>query len=178
MFLGVSIPEDVKKRLFRVVEREYRHVPVRWTAKENYHLTLNFFGYVQEEKIPEVCDQIRKAAVDREPFEINFIKIEAGPSEKSKRLVWATGEKNADLTKLKESLDEKLEIFGRERKGFTPHITLGRIKKNQWRRGESEPDIVLRPIKFLIPVQSVELYESRFEKGKRIYFLLESFPLK
>lgn len=177
LFLGISIPEDVKKRLFRIAQKEYGSLPVSINLKENYHITLNFFGYIQEEKIPEICANIRAIAEQQDNFEINFFKIEAGPKERSKKLIWATGENDNSLTQLKNNLDQEFLISLRDRKIFVPHITLGRIKRDKWSKLKKEPKIE-KEILFSIPVSSIELFESKFEKGKRVYYIMESFSLK
>jgi RNA 2',3'-cyclic 3'-phosphodiesterase len=177
LFLGISIPEDIKKRLFRIVQKDYWNLPVSVAVKENYHVTLVFFGYVQEEKIPEICRNIHAVTEEQEAFEINFLRVEAGPNEKSKRLIWATGEDNNSLTELKNNLDREFLISGRDRKIFVPHITLGRIKRGEWKKLEKEPQIK-KEFLFSVPVSSVELFESKFEKGKRIYYVMETFALK
>jgi len=177
IFLGISLPEDIKKRLFRFTEKEYKSLPVGWVRKENYHLTLNFLGYVQEEKIPEICEKIRQAAENSKVCDIEFLRVETGPNKKIKRLIWLTGEKNSDLAELKNNLDRSLGTLLRERKDFVPHITLGRLKKREWENMREEPAIE-KEFQFSVPVSSVELLESKFEKGKRVYYVLESFPLR
>lgn len=177
LFLGISIPDDIKKRLFRFVEKEYRQVPLVLRDKENYHLTLIFFGFVQEDGIPQICSGVQKVTDSQEAFELEFSKIEAGPSQTSKRLVWATGPADSQLTKLKNNLSKSLGSGGSGIKLLVPHITLARIKKSQLPKDASQINWE-RNISFSIPVQSVELFESKFEKGKRIYYIMESFPLQ
>ena len=87
------------------------------------------------------------------------------------------GEKSEELSELKYQLDKALGFFVREKKEFRPHITLGRIRKEEWKKISPEPDIE-RDFVFSVPVSSIELFESKFEKGKRVYYILESFPLK
>lgn len=177
IFIGISLPEDIKKRLFRVVEKEYGDLPVKWVQKNNLHLTLNFLGYTQEEKIPELCDAIREALAEQENFELEFVRIEVGPSEKSRRLIWITGKVNNELNKLKNKLDNKLGSAFTERRKFIPHITLARIKRGG--KELSQPELnIKKEIIFAVPVNSLELFESRYEKGKRVYYVMESFPLK
>lgn len=177
LFVAVTLPEDVKKRLFRIVEKEYVNLPVKWVRKENLHLTLNFLGYVSEENLPEICESVREAVKNMQPFELEFQKIEAGPGGKIKKMVWATGERSSELSELKHQMDKWLGFHAREKREYRPHITLGRIKREAWRKISPEPDVGKNFV-FFVPVSSVELFESKFEKGKRIYYVLESFPLK
>lgn len=177
LFVAVSLPEDIKKRLFRLVEKEYGNFPVKWGRKENFHLTLNFVGYVPEENIPGICDSIRQAAGKVKIFELEFEKTEIGPSAEISKMIWATGKICKDLPELKFELDKALGFHVREKKEFRPHITLGRIKRDQWKKISPAPKIE-RDFFFSVPVSSIELCESKFEKGKRVYYVLESFPLR
>jgi 2'-5' RNA ligase len=177
VFSAIGLPEDIKKRLFRFVEKEYPSLPVRWVRLENFHLTLEFLGYVPDENIPDICEAVRSATQNLQPFELNFEKIEAGPNSETKKMIWVTGEKSEELSNLKYQLDKALGFRPGEKREFRPHITLGRIRKEKWKKISPEPD-VSRDFKFSVPVNSIELYESKFEKGKRVYYVLESFPLK
>lgn len=193
VFSAIDLPEDIKKRLFRFVEKEYSDLPVRWVRPENFHLTLEFLGYVPDENIPDICEAVRSAVRNFQPFELNFEKIEAGPNSEMKKMIWATGEKSGELSDLKYQLDRALGfrpaprgvmgvgswggVNAGEKREFRPHITLGRIRKEKWKKISPEPD-VRRNLRFSIPVISIELYESKFEKGKRVYYILESFSLK
>jgi len=177
LFIGVPMPDDIKKKLAKIIEREYHDLPVRWGRKENLHLTLSFLGYVQEEAIPEICRNIDEAVKNIEIFDLNFGKIDFGPSEENKKMIWLVGEKSKALGELKFNLDKELGFFIRERRELKPHATLGRIRKKMWVKLNPEPEIK-KDFKVGFSVISVDLMESKFEKGKRVYYTLESFPLK
>jgi 2'-5' RNA ligase len=177
LFIGISAPNDIKKRIFRLIGKEYDNLPIRWVVQDNFHLTLNFLGYVQEEKIPEICEAIRSAAGGVPSFGLVFREIDFGPSRETKKMIWALGEKCKDLEDLKYRLDRNLGFVVREKKKFLPHINLGRVKKNDWKKLSPEPEIG-KSFNFSFTVSSVDLIESRFEKGKRIYYVMESFPLE
>lgn len=176
LFVAISLLEDVKKRLFRFVEKEYGDLPVRWVRWENFHLTLNFLGYVPDENISDICEAIRNAVQNLQSFELEFVKIEPGPNSETKKMIWAAGKKSEELSNLKYQLDKVLGFHAREKREFRPHITLGRIRKEKWRKILPEPEVE-KDFKFSVPVSSIELYESKFEKGKRVYYILESFLL-
>jgi 2'-5' RNA ligase len=176
LFIGISVPEDVKKRIFRVVQKEYGDLPVKWTSQSNLHLTLNFLGYTPEEKIPELCEVVRSAVSGAPSFELNFSKFDFGPNKTAKKMVWAVGERSEELENIKYALDRSFCFVLPEKHSFLPHITLGRIRKNLWEKTCPDADIE-KNFSFSFPVSSVELLESRFEKGKRVYYIMETFPL-
>ena len=177
LFVAVSLPKDIKKRLFRFVEKEYGNFPVKWARFENFHLTMNFLGYIPEENIPEICVSVREKIEKIQSFELEFEEIETGPKTDVQKMIWATGKIHFELTELKSQLDKALGQHVRGKRGFRPHITLGRIERKKWEKMIPKPD-VRRKFVFAVPVTSVELYESRFEKGKRVYYILESFQLE
>lgn len=177
LFVAINLPEDIKKRLFRFAEKECKNLPVKRVRPENCHVTLNFLGYVLDENILNVCRSVQDVTENYPSFELQFSGLELGPGGETKKFIWATGEKSEELSELKYRLDRTLGFLAKEKKGFTPHITLGRIKKGEWKKISPEP-VLERSMKFSVPVSSVELFESRFEKGKRAYYILESFPLK
>jgi RNA 2',3'-cyclic 3'-phosphodiesterase len=176
LFIAINLPEDIKKRLFRFVEKEYSDLPVKWSRQENFHLTLNFLGYIPEESIPEICEILRKAVEGLPSFDVEFQKMEIGPNKERKKMIWASGEKTEDLAKLRYRLDKALGFQIREKKELRPHITLGRIIKKKWKEMSPEPDPE-RKLKFSVPVSCVDLFESKLEKGKRVYYVMESFML-
>ncbi len=177
LFVAINLPEDVKKRLFRFVGKECKNLPVKWSRRENLHLTLNFLGYIPEESILEICDTIREISENFPSFDLGFKKIEIGPDKERKKMIWISGEKNEDLSRLRHRLDRALGFHVGERKKFSPHITLGRIIKKEWDKIRPQPDVD-KSFMFSIPVISVDLFESKFEKGKRVYYTMESFGLK
>jgi RNA 2',3'-cyclic 3'-phosphodiesterase len=177
LFIGISVPDDIKKRIFRLIGKEYNNLPVKWVSQPNFHLTLNFLGYVQEEKIPEICKVVQSAVGDIPSFELNFCEINFGPSREAKKMIWAIGTENKDLENLKYGLDKRLGFIVRDKKKFLPHINLGRIRKTDWQKFSPEPKME-RTFNFSFTVSSVGLIESRFEKGKRIYYIMESFLLE
>ncbi len=176
IFIAIEIPEQVKKRLVQKTEK-WRDLPVWWGRVENLHITLAFLGYIDDEKIPSICDSVNDAVKNLEPFEISLNEIIIGPSENQPWMIWAVGEKSEELKILVEEIEKSLGIFQREKKNFRPHMTLGRIMKEKWIKLPEKPAI-REKINFIVPVSEIVIYESVMEKGKRKYLLLESFSLK
>lgn len=174
VFIAIEIPEPVKKRLVQKTEK-WADLPVRWGRIENLHITLAFLGYLDDEKIPGICDSVNNAVKNLEPFEISLNGIIIGLSENQPRMIWAAGEKSEKLKILVEEIEKSLGVFQRGKKNFSPHATLGRIMKEKWAKFSEKPEINEK-INFVIPVDKVEIFESVFEEGKRKYLLLESCP--
>lgn len=175
IFIEIEVPEGVKKRLVSRTEK-WQNLPVKWSKKENLHITLLFLGYVDESVLPEICQKVSEAVSKIESFDIEFDKIEIGPSPEKPQTVWFSGEASEDLKDLYESVQKELDIFQTEKKSFRPHITLGKIRKKKWESLEEKPEIN-ENFKVTMTVESVSVMESRGEEGGMEYHVIENCPL-
>ena len=92
------------------------------------------------------------------------------------RMVWAIGEKSEEFSALKGDLDKSLATS--ENREFSPHITLGRVRKWEWQRIEPEerPEVD-EEINLSFPVSSIEVMESVLKRTGAEYAVLESHNL-
>lgn len=188
IFIAVNLPESVKneladhqKKLDGLFESPS---PVRWTRKDNLHVTSVFLGYLTDQEVLEACKIVQGVAQKHKVFSLNLNKILYGPPKKPPRMVWAEGEKSAELGELQKDLENSLltsSIRGveKEARPYVPHITLGRIKTWEFRRIEPEerPD-VSREIAVNFEVSSIEIMESQLKRAGPDYTVLESCPLQ
>lgn len=176
IFIGIRLPEYVKKRLSEKMEK-WKNLPIQWSFEENLHITLLFIGYINDEAMIDICDKTRKAAEKTGGFDIKFEKIGFGPDEKNPRMVWLSGEANENLRNLVENLEKELGIAKTFRNEIRPHVTLGRIRQTVW-KNLPEPPEVKEKLSISVPANSIDVVESVLEKGKRKFITLESCPLK
>ncbi len=180
IFIAINLPDKIKARLKEVKEK-YDYLPVRWTKEPSLHLTLIFIGYVSDEQMLEACRAAREVAEQSEPLTLNFKRITLGPPGKSPRMIWLEGEINQGLVSLKNRLEEVLlnsdsGFSHRESRPLNPHITLARIKMQQWQQMESTPQIN-EAFQAQVPVASIEVMESDLKHDGAEYAILESCPL-
>ncbi len=92
IFIAVNLPENTKKKLAEY-EEKWPNLPVRWTKKENLHITLVFLGYLNDEELLEVINATKEISSKNKPFSIILNKIIYGPPKKMPpRMVWVEGE--------------------------------------------------------------------------------------
>jgi len=177
VFIAINLPEDIKKKLAGYKEK-WPELPIKWTKLNNIHITLAFLGYVADEEIINICKAVKEAGSKHSSFSVNLFKICYGPADKKPpRMVWVIGEKSEEFASLKHDLDKSLAIS--EKRQFSPHITLGRIRKWEWQRIEPEErSSVDEEIDLSFSVDSIELMESVLKKGGPEYTILESYNLK
>lgn len=190
IFIAINLPDKIKTELENLEKetndlfpQELKGEIMRWLKKENIHLTLLFIGYVEDEKIPQVCQVVKKIAQTQRPFSLKFEKLCYGPPKKMPpRLIWTDIEKKPELLeiakKLKKDMAEAGILKKVEKREFSPHITLARIKTWYWRKIEPEerPEIE-KEIDFNFEVKSIEVMESKLKRTGAEYSVVESIAL-
>ena len=101
---------------------------VRWVPPERLHITLRFMGDTSPDDLPRLvaaADALRSIA----PFEAELAGAGTFPRRGPPRVYWV-GARAAGLPVLREGLDRALAEDGieRERRTFSPHLTVGRTK--------------------------------------------------
>lgn len=125
LFVAIELPETVKADLARLCSG----VPgAKWVKPENLHLTMRFIGEVSEDTAADIAaalDQIRAPGFD-------FVLSGVGQfaSGRKPRVLWVGVEKNASLGHLHGKVESTLVRTGiePERRRFSPHITLARLR--------------------------------------------------
>jgi len=130
-FLAFEIPPEVKAYLSQVSRVMAKTVPgVRWVRSEGQHITIRFFGEISEAQARELQD-IVGAAGPYPGVEATLKRIDAFPDRRRPRVIVATLDEGVDIIRaIYHDIENRLTALGyeREKKGFTPHITFGRMK--------------------------------------------------
>jgi 2'-5' RNA ligase len=179
IFIAINLDEKTKRFIHGKTEKlatQTADLDMKWTDQANYHITLAFIGYVSDDEISEICSKIKEAIKDTEIFDLSFRTIGWGPNNQTPKMIWLGGEINEELIVLRHKIEEALAGIPTDRKKFKPHITLGRLGRHRPQNAEDFPDISSET-NILVPVISLELMESITQKGKKNYYVMESFEL-
>ncbi|UCF31469.1 MAG: RNA 2',3'-cyclic phosphodiesterase [bacterium] len=134
LFLAIELDPSIKDSLRGAIEElRAARAPVRWVRPENLHLTLKFLGETEEEKAAELCSLLAGVCRGIWPFEFDVLGAGVFPATSRPRVVWADiQEPSGTFGKLYGLIETVTEPLGwkPERRGFSPHITLGRVKGN------------------------------------------------
>lgn len=185
IFIAINLPVEIKNQLI-ALQKKWPTLPARWTKKENLHLTLLFLGYLDENQLSETIKKTEEIGVSHQPFLLVFRKVIYGPQDKkAARIVWLELEKNPELLALQKDLEENLfslpsfKYKRAEKREYSPHITLARLKQWEFRRLEPEqrPEIG-EELSLSFSVNSIEIMESKLKRSGAEYSILKSFPLE
>lgn len=94
------------------------------------HVTLKFLGDVPVSFIDRIEQGIKNASKAIKPFEVNVRGVGAFPSNANPRVVWGGLEHGEPLIVIARRLEDEMHklAFPRERRDFTPHVTLARVR--------------------------------------------------
>ena len=130
-FVAVLLPGELRSRLAQEVETLRGHASnVAWVAADNLHVTIKFLGGVDEARLGEIASALTRSVI--EPvFDVGVRGLGAFPSATRARVLWAGASESVPFTRLAESADRALAALGfpPEGRGFTPHVTLGRVRE-------------------------------------------------
>ena len=104
---------------------------VRWTRREQFHLTLMFLGDVDVARVQPLEEAIRAACRGFSALPLRAERVGFFPDLRYPRVVWAGVQDQAgQLLRLQQAVDAVTRDFTTEQKEerFSGHITLARIK--------------------------------------------------
>lgn len=176
IFIAIDIDEKAKKYIDKKIDKIRDKLEVmRWIDRDNYHITLSFLGYLEDDDLMELCPRIAEALDGIEIFDIHLNKIILAPSKENPKMIWLIGDKNQQLIELRYKIEQVISAIELEKKEFRPHINLGKLKGAKLKEDAIESaDEIEREIDLLIPVTGVKIFESKTEKRKQYYFAIDS----
>jgi 2'-5' RNA ligase len=131
-FIAIELSDEVKHFL-QDLSDQCRKMggDVRWVRPGAMHLTLKFLGNVSPDLLDSVKEELTPVFKVRSPFSLQVSGVGAFPNLMKPRVLWVGLDDPADaLVPLATDVERCLEPLGfkREKRGFSPHITLGRVK--------------------------------------------------
>ena len=131
-FIAVDVSADVRSRTVALIKRlQVCGVKANWTESPNLHLTLKFLGDIPDRWVPDVCRAVTESSQDFAPMNLGFRGAGAFPRNDRPRTVWIGVQPETDqLAALQQTIEDRLYDIGfaQERRRFSPHLTIGRIR--------------------------------------------------
>ena len=157
---------------------------VRWVAPENIHITLKFLGDVDADRMPALQRALTDACAGSAPFTLTIGGAGAFPNPRHPNVVWIGARGQTEIAaQLAQKIDEACFALGfpREERPFSPHLTLGRVKRDTL---PSERQLVGGMIEHAqigdlgnLRVERVSVMMSEVKPGGSVYTRLAEIPL-
>ncbi len=186
IFIAINVSSKLKDQLWRYHDN-WLNLPVKWTNRDNYHVTLLFIGQSPDAKVGEICQLIHDVAQRHSLFNLKFNQIRYAPPQKNPPFrICLVGESNSEIISLQNDLKDVLTEHrlyfpgaGGGRKNFQAHITLGRIRKWEWRKMEPEEvPKIQEKVDITVPVTEFSVMESKLHQQGPEYIICETAKLK
>lgn len=181
LFVAIDVPNEFKEQLKNLCQ--FGIQSVRWVNPDQFHLSLRFIGEVQHEKAEDIKATLSKIKADG--FTLSFKGVGTFPAGKSPRVIWAGVPKNEPLNSLQKKVETQLSRIGitKEKRKFSPHLTLGRVKTNKTNKTNKTDKIAdYLAMNSLFETDSFEvssfyLFSSQLTPKGAIYTKLEEYIL-
>jgi 2'-5' RNA ligase len=135
LFVALPLGEATHKRLGGVQRKLQRVLPggaVRWVKPAKIHLTLFFLGDTPRERVDPIAEALSVVTRNVPSFPFRVKGLGAFPNTRRPRVIWVgVEEPTGRLTLLHTAVNEALARVGYEpeTRPFTPHLTVGRIRR-------------------------------------------------
>ncbi|MFP3975793.1 MAG: RNA 2',3'-cyclic phosphodiesterase [Chloroflexota bacterium] len=185
-FVAIELPEEVKNSLAKIlrdISPGYER-SVKWVNSNSVHLTLKFLGNISAESVENITRALTEAASETKSFTLQLGGLGAFPNLKSPRVVWVGVEGDVPTAvNLQEQVDQALAKLGfaAEKRKFSPHLTIGRIRDKASSRERSAVGSLVSDYevkdKPAFTVEHLSLMKSTLSSSGAIYDRLASVSL-
>lgn len=175
LFLAIELPLEVQRKLAKKVKGLHlKYVHLR--PQQQWHLTVKFFGLVEDDFVPTLIREIEEKLIRTGRFSLGINKTGVFPNAKRPKHVWVgvTG----DL----ERLTWLAEIFKKDSdRDFVPHITVGTAQRAPTLKEKQYDVNIFLATQFQKPlwfeVCEVALFRSKLTHSNPIYTKVATFQL-
>lgn len=182
LFIAISADElnfDPKIALKKLkVNLNKKELDYRWIPQENHHITLNFLGEVEAQKVDLLKSLLEEVALHHAFFHLKLHGLGVFPSVREGRVIWMDVQNSLALRALQEDCESRLKELGFtfEEKSYIPHLTIARLRSL---RNLSDVISPLENHKFgEMAVKSLVLFESKLQGSFPVYEPLMRFSLR
>ncbi|MFP3984487.1 MAG: RNA 2',3'-cyclic phosphodiesterase [Candidatus Bathyarchaeia archaeon] len=130
-FIAFDINNDeILKRLSEAQQRLMKTgADLKLVRPENIHITMRFLGNIQPTMVNKIYSEMEQATFTSFAVEIRGLGV--FPTPKYPCIIWAGIQKGAEqLRDIFNRLEPRLQDLGfkPDKKGFSPHLTIARVK--------------------------------------------------
>ena len=186
-FIAVDLSPEIRTGIEALVAR-LRRMPgqecMRFVSASGIHLTLKFLGDIPADLGDRLQEALERAAAARPAFSARVRGAGCFPDHGRPRVIWVgLEEPRGELTALQRGIDAECVALGllAEDRPFSPHLTLGRVRREAGVEAASFVRSVLEREQAVdlgeMTVDSVHLYRSDLRPSGAEYRRLHSAVL-
>jgi len=178
-FLAFDIESDTVLNRLAAVQKllVQTGADLKLVAPQNIHITVRFLGNVTPAMVEKIFEEMKK--VQFAPFKVQINSLGAFPDLRYSRVIWAGITEGADqLKSVFSQLEPRLRGLGftPDHKGFSPHLTIARVKSG--RNKEQLAEFVTKNANYdfgAIKAECLRLKKSDLTPKGPIYSTLKEF---
>lgn len=180
IFVSIDAPEELKRVAEKYIAPFMESNLARVAESDNWHITVVFCGYLDDEKLDELKKLTEKITNKTNGFELIPDKIIFAPLDpargKPPRMVWLAFKHSQEFA----NLCKKFVDFSDSDLRPSPHITLARFQQRHYPNLKPllPPEgIEIKEKMKPFVVKQINIMESRLSKNGLKYKLVEKFNL-
>jgi 2'-5' RNA ligase len=153
---------------------------VKLVEPGNIHITVKFLGDTDENHIDAIEQSMKESVLAIKPFPITLKGTGVFPNQNYMKVLWIGITDEGNMKTIVHAIDEKLAPLGfkKENRGFSPHLTVGRVKTARNKDQLLKVIENYKAVEFTIQkVQSITLKKSELTPKGPIYTTLREVPL-
>ncbi|QSZ26685.1 RNA 2',3'-cyclic phosphodiesterase [Aceticella autotrophica] len=176
-FLALKISDEAVNDIYNLQNELKKYtVKGRWIHKDNFHITIKFFGETNVDDISKIKQAVEKSVINFIPFMIKLSHIGCFKGNNSYRILWIGIEEDKNIISLHNKINEELRKAGfkRDDRKYKAHITIGRdiLLTKDIDNINNIFNFNTKPF----AISNVYLMESKIENNKREYIPIIAVP--
>jgi len=133
-FICIELSPEMRRKLGEMIGQLSHATPqrsVRWDRADKIHLTLKFLGDTPQGDVPRISEALANATRDIKKFSFTLDGLGCFPNLKQPRVVWVGVKDSAALIEMQNMIEKHVVPLGfpKEERAFSPHLTLGRVRR-------------------------------------------------
>lgn len=181
-FIALEMNDAQQCHLSEIIRQVALSFPsIRWVKPESIHLTLAFLGELDGERLEKAIEAAQEAAQQAIPFGYRLTRLGSFGPPHAPRIIWmGIDEPTGKLERVYRALNRELRArrFEVERRPFSPHLTLARVKAPLDPVAQQDLQALLQSQQQGLttneeyPVKSLHVMKSELSHGGSQYTLL------
>ena len=134
-FFAIILPKNTLKQIapYQKNLKQIITARVKWVPISHLHITIKFIRALSPKHIPDITASLQTYLNNFGVISLTINSLEFFPTSTNPRVIWFGFKQNEALYKAAAIVENVFLDFGypKERRTFSPHLTIGRIRKNQ-----------------------------------------------